>query len=120
MRAGFLAMKEGRRPEPALRQEFDPHLLAARTFVHAQGTAGSDIQDFVCQPGRSATMPAPDLSGIVEKFGLCRLVEGHFSAPARLIFKILESAALSPSVHDRTRCERASTGQRCIAAATGA
>jgi hypothetical protein len=42
---------------------FNPHLLAALTFVHAQGAAGSDIQDFMRQSRASAALAAPDLIG---------------------------------------------------------
>jgi hypothetical protein len=49
--------------EAALYRHIDPHLFAALTFVHAQSAAGSGLQNFESQPGRSATVLAPDFVG---------------------------------------------------------
>jgi hypothetical protein len=44
----------------ALYWQVDPHLLAARAFVHAQTASGAGVQNLVSQSRHGATSPAPD------------------------------------------------------------
>jgi hypothetical protein len=120
--AGFLAMKEAANPSRPLRRKFDPHLLAARAFVlrrvppvrtsrilcASRGVAPQCLQLTWVGSLRNSVCAASlrDISALQEG-----------GRALGLIFKIVESAALSPSVHDRTRCQQAGAG---VAAATGA
>jgi hypothetical protein len=49
----------------------DPHLLAAFAFVHAQRSAGSGVQEFMCQTRYSSAFFAPDLIRLVARLGSC-------------------------------------------------